>query len=473
MSLSQLLSILRARWWIAALIFVVAVGTTLAVSLSLDKQYTASATLVLDSKPDPVSVYTGAANPTYIATQVDIIESSRVAQRVVKNLRLIDNPQVRGQWMEATGGSGSMEAWLADSFSKNLTVRPSLQSSVITVSYKAGDPRFAAGLANAFVQAYLETSVDLRVNPARQYNTFFDQRVKDARETYEKAQARYSTFQRERGIIASDERLDIETSRLNELNSQVTALQAISAESNSREAAARSTPDRLTDIMNSPLVLSLKGDLSRQEVRMQELNARFGDAHPLVQELRANIDELRQKLDAEVKRATSSVGVTGGINRSREAQTRVQLENQRQKVLKLKAVRDEGQLLQRDLETAQRAFDAVSARATQTSLESQATQTNAYQLAAANPPLEPSGPKVLLNTAISVFLGLLLATGVILAIELIDRRVRSHEDITAGLGVPVLGVLPKPNARRLVGKPRLSLMQQRLVGQLPAPGKAS
>jgi uncharacterized protein involved in exopolysaccharide biosynthesis len=102
-------------------------------------------------------------NPSVVATQIDVIQSDRVAFKVVRNLRLTENAQIREQWQQATDGAGSIEQWLSTVFQKSLDVRPSRESNVITVTYKAADPKFAAALANAFVQAYLETNIEMRV----------------------------------------------------------------------------------------------------------------------------------------------------------------------------------------------------------------------------------------------------------------------------------------------------------------------
>lgn len=474
MNLTQFLSILKARWWVAVLVLVLTVGTTLGVSLMLPSQYTATATVVIDVKPDPIAgQFAGMLSPSYMATQVDVIRSARVALRVVRNLKLADNPQVRNEWLEATGGTGDIEAWLASRFRPNMDVKPSRESNVITVSYTAPDRNFAAALANAFVQAYMDTALELRVDPAKQYSNFFDLRAKDARESLEKAQTRLSAFQREKGIIATDERLDVENARLSELSSQLVALQALAAESGSRQAQAQGpSADRIQEVLGSGLISGLKADLSRNEARLQELSARLGDNHPQVIEAKANINSLRSRLDTETKRVTGGVGVTATINRQREAEVRAALEAQRTKLLRLKAVRDEGAVLVREVENAQRAYETVLARLNQTSLESQATQGNIFVLGQATPPGGPSSPNVLLNTALSVVIGLLLAIGAVLALEMLDRRVRAFEDLTASLGLPVLGVMPKPTAQfKLGGKRNLSLMQQRLVNSLPAPQK--
>ena len=470
MTFVQFLAILTARKWVALLVLLVTVLSTLGVSLRLPKQYTASASVLIDLKPDPVSavIYSGTASPGFMATQVDIIKSDRVAQRVVSNLKLADNPQIRQQWMDATSGKGNLSVWLADSFQKNMDVVPSRESSVINISYRAQDPVFAAGLANAFAQAYIETTLQLRVDPARQYSNFFESRAKEARDQLEKAQAKVSAFQASKGIIANDERLDVENARLNELSSQYTMLQAIAAESRSRQSAAQSSQgDRMQEVLNNNIVSQLKADLNRNEARLKELSTRLGDAHPQVEEMRASIGELRARLDAETRKVTGGVTVTNTINVQRTAEIKAALEVQRSKVLRMKGVRDEGSVLMRDAENAQRSYDAVVQRYTQTNLEGQTTQSSVNLLQQASEPSEPSSPKILLNTLLSFFMGSLLAMGTVLLLEVRDRRVRSVDDVVAALDLPVLGVLPRPAGRLAASGGRLSILQQRLMAPVP------
>jgi polysaccharide biosynthesis transport protein len=474
MTFGQFLSILRARWWVALLVLSLALGLAIALNMLLPRQYKALASVLVDSKPDPVSIAMfGGQSPGFMATQVDIIQSDRVAQRVVRNLKLIENPQIRKQWQDETKGEGSIESWLGNVFQRNMEVVPSRESSVIVVSYKAPDPRFAAALANAFVQAYVDTSLELRVDPARQYSTFFESRSKEAREALELAQSKLSSFQREKGIIANDERLDIENSRLNELSSQLTSLQAMSAEAGSRQTQAMgSSGDRMQEVLNNGLVSSLRADLSRSEARLQELSTRFGDNHPQVQELKANISEMRSRLDVEVGKVTSGVGLTNTITRKRESEVRASLEAQRSKVLRLKAVRDEGLVMMRDVENAQRSYDAVQQRFTQTSLESQTKQSNVNVLTEAVPPLTPASPRTTLNALLGLGIGTLLAVATVLLLEIRDRRVRNTEDLIAVLNLPVLASLPRPVSRLKLGN-KQSLMQQRLMAPLQTNGKGA
>lgn len=474
MTIQQIFSILRARWIVALSVFVVVVVGTIAISKLLPRQYVAVASVVVDVKPDPVSAlaFSTSAIPGFIATQADIIQSDRVALRVIRELKLLENAGIRSEWQEKQGGEGSFQQWLVDLLQKQLDVKPSRESNVITISYKAQDPRFAAVMANAFAQAYIATTLELRVDPAKQYASFFDTRSKDARDTLEKAQAKLSAFQREKGIIASDERLDVENGRLNELSSQLVALQAVSAESGSRQSQSQGNAERMPEVLNNALVAGLKGELTRNEAKLQEMNARYGDNHPSVIEARANIAELRRKIDTEVSRVTGGIAVTNTVNRQREAQVRTELENQRSKLLKLKAVRDEGSVLAREAENAQRAYDVVMARYTQTNLESLTTQSYVNVLTTAEPPAYPASPRVLLNTLVAVAVGALLALGIAFLVELGDRRIRAAEDVVAYLDLPVIGMLPKPGAKRSLRHRDSLSMQQRVVG-LPSPSRSA
>ena len=337
MSLSQFLSILRARWRVIIAVFLLTVAAAVTGSLMQTKLYTATATLVVDqTRPDPVTagMYAGNPSPAFLATQADILRSDRVVHAVIKKLGWLDDPTTRDEWAKATAGRGSVEAWLVEGVQRNLEVRPSRESNVLSVTYTASDAVEAAKIANQFVQSYLDVSLELRVDPARQYAALFDSRSRELRAAVERAQARLANYQREKGVvIATDGQLDVEAARLNELSAQLVAIQATSAESTSRQAQAQiGAGDRLQEVMNNPLLTALRGDVTRAEARLQELTSRLDENHPQLIEARANIASLRARLDNETRRVTGSLGVTSAINRAREAEIRGALEAQRARV---------------------------------------------------------------------------------------------------------------------------------------------
>ena len=186
----------------------------------------------------------------------------------------------------------------------------------------------------------------------------------------------------------------------------------------------------MQEVLNNPLVSSCKADISRAEARLQELTTRLGDNHPQVVEAKANMAELRSQLEAETRRVTGGVGVSNTINRQRDGRGPRALEAQRAKVLQMKAVRDEGLVLLRDVENAQRSLRR-GVHALQPDQPGRPDHAEQRQPAhAGQPPLEPSSPKMLLNTLLSIFLGTLLAVGAALLLEL-TRPPRAHRRTTS------------------------------------------
>jgi uncharacterized protein involved in exopolysaccharide biosynthesis len=259
MTFSQFLSILRARRILFIAVLLGVIVPVVVISLLWPKKYVGTASVVVDIKPDPISGLTQALmTPGLLATQVDIISSERVTRRVIRALKLTEVPAIREDWSSDTAGENiDIETWLVAALQKRLDVKPSRESSVINIEYGAPDPKFAAGMANAYAQAYLDTVLDLRVDPAKRFNSFFDARAKDARDALEKAQNRLSEFQREKGVVMTDERMDIENQRLNELTSQYVMVQSLSAESSLAAASRRRRAEPPTSCRRSTVTRSL------------------------------------------------------------------------------------------------------------------------------------------------------------------------------------------------------------------------
>jgi chain length determinant protein EpsF len=478
MSFAQFLLILQARWKAVLATFLTVVLTTLAVSLLLPKQYTATTTLVVDFKGmDPVLgiMLPAQLMPGYMATQVDIIQSHKVALDVVKALQLADNPAAREQWREATDGQGTPEDWYAEVLLKKLDVKPSRESNVVEIAWTGSDPKFAALVAAAFADAYIKTNLELRVDPARQTAAFFDEQLKILRESLERAQARLNEYQREKGYSSADERLDVETARLGELSAQYTITQAQAADARSRQKqlaeflARGANPDSLPDVLANPLVQNLKVQLAASEARLQQISSQLGANHPEVQRLKADIAQQRSKLAAEVSTASTALDNTARIAERREADLRQAVAEQKARLMRFNQGRDEMAVLMKDVESAQRAFDTASMRFTQTNLESQTSQTNISVLTRAIPPIEPSSPRVLLNMLLAVFLGVMLGVGVVLLAEIVDRRVRSANELAQAVQAPMLGVMMRDTgARRRIGRWR-SGKGSLLLPHRPAP----
>ena len=469
MNLTHFLAVLRARWLSAVIVFAAVLATAVLYLVFATRVYTATASILIDVKPDPVSsMLYGGATPSQINTQIEILHSDRVAQRVVQNLKLADLADMRSAWASAKSGL-TIQEWLTELVENGLDPKVSAPgSNVINISYRSADAHFAATVANAYVQAYLETSIELRVDPAKQYSGFFTDQQKDARTALETAQNKLSAFQKEKGIIGSDDRFDLEMSRLTALTQELVSIQTARVDATTLQAQAGGSKT----VLDNGTVNGLKADLSTAELKLQELSSRYGDRHPQVQEARAAVAELKAKISRATSDVTGAIGVDARVSHAREAEIQAAVDAQRTKVLALKETRDQVAVLQRDVDNAQRSYDQVYNRASQTNLESQNRQSNATVISQATTPSAPSSPKTLSVLVLGFFGAIGLGLGAALLLEQFDKRVRTTSDAFEYLGLPVIGIMPSPTMNRRL-KGQMAMIQDRVISgrRLAAPDK--
>jgi chain length determinant protein EpsF len=445
MNARQFLFILLARRTLILGVLAASVLLTLAVNLVQPSTYKATASVLLNYKGvDPVTGVTtpGQLLPGYMATQIDIIGSQHVALRVVDSLKLVGSPAARDQFNAATDGRGTIRDWLAELLRRKLDILPSRESSVVDISFSGADPQFAAAVANAFAEEYQRASVGLKTEPMKKTASYFGEQTRQLRDNVETAQSRLSKYQQEKGILSLDNnRVDIELSRLNDLSAQVVAAQAAVMEAASRQQAASGAAGTSPDVANNALIQSLRISLAAAEGRFADIAQRLARNHPQYQSAQAELARLRSEFSTAMATVAGSVGSNANVLRQREQALQAALAAQRTRVLDLNRTRDELGVLIKDLDSAQRAFDAASTRAFQTRIEAQSEQSDIAILNPAVAPLAPSAPRVLLNTLAACIIGAVLGVTAALAREFQHRPVRSGDDLLALDAVPLLGTI--------------------------------
>jgi len=448
MNFEQLILILRARAWIILFVMGVSLSVATGVSYYLPKEYTATADLIIDTKSaDPVggNSLSPSLLPGYVATQVDIIRSKRVASQVIAGLGLTKKPAVKQEFIATTGGSANMEAWLTTSLLKNLVVKPSRESNVISLSFTGRDPQYAADVVNYFAKAYINTNIEITVEPAKQVSYWFNDQTKQLRVALELAQQKLSKFERENGIVGGKDRFDIESARLAELNRQLIAAEAERSQQQSRlrSGAPLGASEELPEVQNNPLIQRLKIDVVALEGKLADLSTKVGQNHPQYQRTANELKTLRIRLDTERADVMNGLRTGAAAATRQEASLRDAADRQRARIMGMTRQWDEAAVLTREVDNAQRAYEFAMQKASQSSLQSQISQTNIAVLNSAAPPSSPSRPRVLINIAVAVFFGAMLGVGMAFFAEFRDRIVRSASDLKNEYAIPVFGSLPK------------------------------
>jgi chain length determinant protein EpsF len=436
--------------------FVTICGITLVLallaSLLLPKKYEAEAAVVVDvSGTDPLAENSNTPvqlQPAYLATQMDVIASHAVALKVVDQLKLEQDPRFHEAFVSATGGQGVARDWIADALLNVLRVRSSHNGNVIYVQYSSTNPRKASAIANAFADGYIQTTLELKIDPARRQAGWFDEQVKTLRDALEVAQQKLSAYQKEHGVIGSDdERVDVENARLQEISNQLVEAQSGMYESGARaqqmkEAADMNRPDQLSDVMKSPLLQNLKTELARAEAKFADVSQRYDRNHPEYMSAAAELASLQRKVRDEVENTRGTLAREASIGRQRVADLQRALEEQRARILSLKHTQDDYTVLKRDADNARTAYDTALQRGGQSRLESRLDHTNIAILNHAVVPMEPASPRLLLNLLLAALLGPWLAAAICMMVEMLNRCVHTTEDLFGNDLGPVLGEVP-------------------------------
>jgi chain length determinant protein EpsF len=456
MTIGQVFLVIWARKWAVIGMVILGIAAAISVTKIFSPRYRAETQVVIDFKSmDPV-LGMGASPqsaPGYLATQFDIIMSHRVALKVVQRLKLADNPFAKQEWRQATGGRGNIEDWLADLLVDKLDVAPTRDSSVIAIRYTSQDPQFAALIADTFAKSYIDTNLELRIQPSREGAVWFDDQLRELRTNLEKSQAKLSAYQREHGYSAIDERADIENAKLSELSAQMVAAQGAASDAITRlnqlnEFLQRGAdPANLPDILGNGLLQSMKAQLTQSEARLDMMSSQLGVNHPDLQRMRADIATQKKKFRDEIGNVSAGIKNARRIAERREAELRQAVATQKARMLNLNRGRDEMSVLIKEVENAQRALDAGNSRFTQETLQSRSSQANVMLLSPAVPPLGPRFPNPTLNLGVGILAGLFLGMNLALLLEMMDRRIRSARDAIDTIEGPVLAVLNRTSKR--------------------------
>lgn len=433
----QLWTILWAyRIVILALPLVFGLVAGVVLKCVLPKVYQATATLFVSyNMDDPISGgdFSQITALSYMATQAEFIESSTTLLPVVDKLGLTKRPE----FVEGYSGDRSPESlrrFAAKRLGARLKVVAGQTSRFIYVSADDKDPTMAATLANAVADSYLEQQLRQFMDPAKERIERYSAQLETLRMNVDAAQAKITAFRQRTGLINLTDKTDLDSVRLMDLDKRLTEATATRQLAELRLSRVEQGD---VAILASPLVQNLKNQLQRKEADLSELSSTLGPRHPQIVSLTGELEQLRAQLNREIGVHTESARAEVDSARAVEAKLRSELEQQRENTMLTRSHQDESSALLQELQSATKVYQSALDAFEQAQLGTQMAASNVNIASRASPPSEAKGNR--LNQVLTAMaLGLLLAAGGSLLVELMNRRVRCREDLENDLGVPVL-----------------------------------
>lgn len=426
MSIQQFFRIIWARrtiLWITLAASLLAATVTLLV---VPKSYEATSRIVLEIlKPDPVTgeIIQGGSARAYISTQMELVKDYRVAGRAVEQLGWTGSAELAQAYADS-GSELPFQRWLAEFLIERLDVRLIAGSNIMEIAYDGNDPDSAAKIADAIRDAYVEQTLQFKRQAAAKNAAWFAKQAEEIKGSLSQAEARKSAFEKQNDIILQDDNSDTDTARLAAL------------------AGAASAPA----MPSMPVINPAAGQLAQMDAAIANASRTLGANHP-------DLIAMRQQRAAVAASAGSTVSVGGGGG----GPNPVALFNaQRSRVLSQRGKLAEAKEMQNDVNVLREQLKTTSARAEQLKQESLSQDAGLTLLGSASPPESPSFPKTWPVLFGSLALGLGVGILLSLLVELLNRRVRSVDDLML-FDVPVLGAMsgPQPERRRLPFIPAL------------------
>ena len=441
MTYLQLWRLLTMRWRVSVVCAFLGAIVALIWAYSTVPAYEATAQLMINVRaPETlgqggVQTMMDQVGPDYLSTQVDVIKSDRIARLVVQRLNLGSNTT----FLEAMGwkGRGSIEDFLATRLGYGLKVTPgSALSRVLDISYRASSGRFAAAAANAFAQAYVDTTLDLQAQPSRDNANWYQRRLAEVQRELSVAQERLSTRQKELGISSPSNQANPEDIRLQGISAQIANAQTADA-----AARSRTTGGALPAILADPVIAGLQSDLAKLESQRAQLATTAGPNNPDYKQVVGQISALEKQVAAQKARLTAGTAVAAQQAAAAVSNLSAAADAEKKRAIDARAQHDEIGVLEQDVRNLQLVYEQMAARRSQLDLMGESTQSNVAVLSPASNPEKAVWPRKGLMLIGGFFLGGVAGLILIIGRELIDQRLRASSDYEAWLAIPDLGRL--------------------------------
>lgn len=436
LSLAQIFSIVWAYRRLTTLIVLVVLSLT-ALGLALwPRTYTAMVTLMVNYEVnDPLN---GKELPvgqlgSYIATQVELMQTPEVLLAVVDRLKLTQNRDyARGY----SGDSGTLREWVAKELSRNLTIyQGQFGSQLIYVTYSAKDPTEAAQVANTVAEVYKEQDYMRSTGPPGERTKRYGLQLDELKGKVDQAQKDVTAFHQRNGLIDGGSKATVDVTLLGTLEEHL-----LEAQNARRVAEARASGDHSVDdqVLSSTLIQSLKTQLIALEARLAQFNTAYTPQHPDALQLQSQVEDARRSLAAAVRSYSANASAAQNVAQRLEQSLQRAVAEERAKVLARGKLHDEAAEYLLALDSARAVYKRALEGYDQIMFASGGHYTNVSFVSRATPPVKPSKPKVLTGLILGCFAAAFLGLGIPLGYELFNRRVRCRDDLERHHGIPVL-----------------------------------
>lgn len=473
--LNIVIATFRRRFRLFAAVAVVVFAAVVLFTLQQTPRYTATAQVMLDVRKEQVTdmsaVLSGLpADSSVVDTEVEVLKSRSLAGRVVKDLKLEEDPYFNPYLAQAKGA----KAWFSslkkaaapttatptdpielqrrrervvDNVLGGLKVRRTGITYLISIDYTHTDPRRAAELANAFANLYLTEQLEAKFDATKKANEWLDTRVGELREQVQQADAAVQQYKIANNLLSA-EGATLTEQEISGLNQQLALSRAAQAETDARLNIARqqlargSTGEDVGESLNSPVVQQLRKQRAEKSAQVADLSGRYGDRHPDLLKAKRELADIDSQIQAEIRRIISNLEAQAQVARQRTGSVASSVSASKGTLAGNNRASIGLAELERKAQSVKTLYESLLARFKQTTASDGIEQADARVVSPAKIPTGPSYPKPSLNLALGLVLAFGAGVAAIVLAEILMAGLFTEDEVERRLGLPYLGAVP-------------------------------
>jgi len=477
------------------LLSVAIAGLLVAVLLSFIKTplYLATTTVQVDKRAARVVQFGQDADAsqdlddrTGMGTQLELLKSRVLAERVIDELRLDrqglpmpteataegDAPAVAegdADAPEATGWkamAGSLLERMKDSYGKirdpssnnaerlnregvisafqnTVKVEQVRNSRMLNIQVENANPQLAARIANSVTDAFIALNLERRMDSSSYAKTFLETQLGLTKARLEESERKLNEYARSKNILTLDEKTNVLNQTFTEYSTALTKAEQEVIKTESDYEAIKTAPNTARQVLESVTIQNYKDQLSKLDQAYQEAAKVYKDDFPKMKQLRGQMDELNERIQAEVQSILASVRNQAQTAKRQENLIRTRLQQTRSEIMSAQDRSVDFNLLKREVDTNRELYNGLLQQVKEVGVAGGVETNNIQVVDKAEVPLFPYKPKLALNAAIGLLAGIVLGLGIVFLMESMDDSIKFADEVEKLLQVPLLGVIPK------------------------------
>ncbi len=442
------LRVLQKHRWLITGVFLVTVITVAIWTFQQIPIFQASATVLIEPEaPKILNIQdvTPIGGPTqeYYETQYEIIKSRPIIENVIESLNMKQRIPGIGAARDPYGA-----------FLGPFTVEARRNTRLVFVKFEHSDPALAAEVANAVAHAYAKYNLDIKLKGARDALAWLTDEMGKLKSKVQESSVALQNYRVKTGILGLQEQRQIIAQKIMDFNKAYleTQAQRLSIEAKLRELTQilkeKSGAKTIFIVADNPLIQKLEAELSDLETQKSKVLKVYKEKHPEVLKVNAQLQQVNQKLSAEIQRMLQAVQTEYRVARAREETLLGNVNQLRREGQDLSEKEIQYLSLQRETESNQQLYEAVLKRLKETGVTGGLEANNVRVIEEATPPKYPVKPRKTRNLALSIVIGLSVGIGLAFTIEYFDTTVKSPDEVERYLGLPVIGIVPAFGRKR-------------------------